>query len=152
MLSFFYELDSQRWGCNLDDKGCARVYWFPDLQFLHPMDSPMDLLDRNRLPDVEIQMTARPTLPQWEDADYYFMDEDSIDGEQIERVNAFIYRKWGLPENADFSKLLGWPRLIQNNATFDCELVHRGVDSDSLTKKEILSLVEELSFSVEDWQ
>ena len=30
VLSFFYELGSQRWGFDPADRGCARVFWFPD--------------------------------------------------------------------------------------------------------------------------
>ena len=29
VLSFFYELGSQRWGFDPADAGCARVFWFP---------------------------------------------------------------------------------------------------------------------------
>ena len=30
LLSFFYETDTQCWGYDPKDKGCARVYWFED--------------------------------------------------------------------------------------------------------------------------
>ncbi len=30
LLSFFYESNSQPWGDDPKDKGCARVYWFED--------------------------------------------------------------------------------------------------------------------------
>ena len=34
LLSFFYETDTQCWGYDPKDKGCARVYWFEDLSAL----------------------------------------------------------------------------------------------------------------------
>jgi uncharacterized protein YwqG len=30
VLSFFYELESQKWGFDPTDKGCCWVYWFED--------------------------------------------------------------------------------------------------------------------------
>ncbi len=43
LLSFFYEMESQCWGFDPKDKGCARVYWFEDVSELTPMDFPFDL-------------------------------------------------------------------------------------------------------------
>ena len=34
LLSFFYETDTQCWGYDPKDQGCARVYWFEDLSAL----------------------------------------------------------------------------------------------------------------------
>ena len=31
LLSFFYETDTQCWGYDPKDQGCARVYWFEDM-------------------------------------------------------------------------------------------------------------------------
>ena len=36
VLSFFYELGSQRWGYDPADRGCARVFWFPETAELSP--------------------------------------------------------------------------------------------------------------------
>lgn len=41
LLSFFYELDSQRWGYDPKDAGCARVYWFEG-QDLAPAEFPAE--------------------------------------------------------------------------------------------------------------
>ena len=71
LLSFFYELGSQRWGYDPKDAGCARVYWF-DGAPLAPAGFPADLPEDFRLPE------------------------------------------------------LGWPDIIQNNMTLECELVSRG--------------------------
>lgn len=40
LLSFFYETDTQCWGYDPEDKGCARVYWFEDLSALSAADFP----------------------------------------------------------------------------------------------------------------
>ena len=43
LLSFFYETDTQCWGYYLNDKGCARVYWFEDMSALSAADFPADM-------------------------------------------------------------------------------------------------------------
>ena len=42
LLSFFYELGSQRWGYDPKDAGCARVFWFEE-EPLAPAEFPQDL-------------------------------------------------------------------------------------------------------------
>lgn len=51
LLSFFYELGSQRWGYDPKDAGCARVYWFNG-EPLAPADFPADLPEDFRLPEL----------------------------------------------------------------------------------------------------
>ena len=43
LLAFFYECSSQRWGFDPADRGCARVFWFEDLESLQPAAFPADL-------------------------------------------------------------------------------------------------------------
>ena len=38
VLSFFYEVESQPWGFDPQDAGCARVFWFEDASALAPVD------------------------------------------------------------------------------------------------------------------
>ena len=68
VLSFFYELGSQRWGFDPKDAGCARVYWFPDKTILAPMDIPEDLDEEFRLPTFPIRGRAETTYPDYDDA------------------------------------------------------------------------------------
>lgn len=46
LLSFFYETDTQCWGYDPKDKGCARVYWFEDMSALSAADFPADIKNR----------------------------------------------------------------------------------------------------------
>ena len=43
LLSFFYEVETQRWGYDPKDAGCARVFWFEDAAPLHRMEPPAAL-------------------------------------------------------------------------------------------------------------
>ena len=55
LLSFFYEMDSARWGYVPADAGSARVYWFEAGQPLHPAAFPAELEEEFRLPRLPVQ-------------------------------------------------------------------------------------------------
>ena len=44
LLSFFYETDTQCWGYDPADKGCARVFWFEGTTVLSAADFPFPCL------------------------------------------------------------------------------------------------------------
>ena len=55
LLSFFYETDTQCWGYDPKDKGCARVYWFEDLSALSAANFPADMEEDFKFPMVKNQ-------------------------------------------------------------------------------------------------
>ena len=118
LLSFFYELGSQRWGYDPKDRGCARVYWFEDTTKLVPAVFPEALETDYRLPMAGISMKADRSLPGQEDLSL------------VERISYEAWEKLaesaGLDNPYICSRLLGWPNVIQNNMTKECELVSRG--------------------------
>jgi len=122
LLSFFYELGSQRWGYDPKDAGCARVYWF-DGAPLAPAGFPVDLPEDFRLPELAAELSAGVDAPDFQDAcpalgyDWTANDYRYFDAAR---------RELGLDYPANLSKLLGWPDIIQNNMTLECELVSRG--------------------------
>ncbi len=122
LLSFFYELGSQRWGYDPKDAGCARVYWF-DGEPLAPAEFPENLAEESRLPELAAQLSAGIDAPDFQDAclalDYPFSANDYRAFDQARR-------ELDLPYPDNLSKLLGWPDIIQNNMTLECELVSRG--------------------------
>lgn len=122
VLSFFYEMGSQRWGFDPQDAGCARVYWFADAEVLAPAEFPADLAEENRFPALKIAMEQKTYLPDW--ADFELGREDALG----ERYDEFYEERAMLEgEQPDIStKILGWPDIIQNNMTTECELVSRG--------------------------
>ena len=122
LLSFFYELGSQRWGYDPKDAGCARVYWF-DGEALAPADFPAELPEEFRPPELAPELSGGTDAPDFQDAcpalEYDWTANDYRLFDQARRELGLDY-----PEN--LSKLLGWPDIIQNNMTLECELVSRG--------------------------
>ena len=122
LLSFFYELGSQRWGYDPKDAGCARVFWF-DGEPLAPAEFPRDLEEDFRLPELAAELLGGTDAPDFQDAclalDYPFSANDYRFFDQARRELGYAY-----PDNR--SQLLGWPDIIQNNMTLECELVSRG--------------------------
>ena len=122
LLSFFYELGSQRWGYDPKDAGCARVFWF-DGEPLAPAEFPQDLEEDFRLPELAAELSSGTDAPDFQDAcpalGYDWTTNDYRAFDQARRELELPY-----PDN--LSKLLGWPDIIQNNMTLECELVSRG--------------------------
>lgn len=120
LLSFFYEVDSQRWGFDPTDKGCARVYWFEDMNTLSPAPFPEEMEDDFKFPVIGIQAHSSPSIPNYEDfleicPEYQDKDEDE---------ELFDKLMDELPEEQ--SKLLGWPDTIQNSMFAECDIVSKG--------------------------
>lgn len=121
VLSFFYEVESQRWGFDPKDAGCARVYWFEDAAALRPARVPEALSGDARFPALRIYAKSALSLPDGEDFDLQGgLGQDGWDEFEEERVLL------GCERAESCSKLLGWPDVIQNNMTAECELVSRG--------------------------
>lgn len=121
VLSFFYELESQRWGYDPKDAGCARVFWFTGP--LAPAEFPAQLAENSRLPELAAELSQGTDAPDFQDAcpalEYPWTANDYRAFDQARR-------ELGLDYPANRSQLLGWPDLIQNNMTLQCELISRG--------------------------
>ena len=123
LLSFFYETDTQCWGYDPNDKGCARVYWFEDMSALSAADFPADMGEDFKFPMVKIKLDAKTSYPSWQDFSEMFPDEKDDDA-----FNDALDELTGEdPENPDDrSQLLGWPDVIQNSMFDECDLVTQG--------------------------
>ncbi len=120
VLSFFYEMDSMRWGFDPKDAGCARVFWFEDVSVLSPTEAPAALEDDYRFPALHITAKKEVSLPGYED---FFLEREWEEGQYDE------FMAQAEPDEEDelsVSKLLGWPDVIQNCIAVECELVSRG--------------------------
>ena len=121
VLSFFYELESQRWGYDPKDAGCARVFWFEGP--LAPAEFPAELEEDFRLPEMAAQLSGGTDAPDFQDAcpalEYAWTANDY-------RIFDQARRELGMDYPANRSQLLGWPDMIQNNMTLQCELISRG--------------------------
>lgn len=124
VLSFFYELGTMCWGFDQKDIGCARVFWFEDISRLSPMELPKDLDKEFQLPQVKITATSKKSLPQYQD--FKYLDySNTILWEEYDKIRMDMLGIKDLEENI-YSRLLGWPDIIQNNMTDECELISRG--------------------------
>lgn len=123
LLSFFYEMDSQPWGFDPKDKGCARVYWFEDTSSLSPTDFPADLEDDYKFPIIQIDLSSKASYPSWEDFPNVSTDREDDDAFTTawEQLTGESPEEW-----AERSQLLGWPDVIQNSMFEECDLVTRG--------------------------
>lgn len=124
LLSFFYELGSQRWGFDPADRGCARVFWFPETEGLSPAAFPPELPAEYRLPAMGIALTAEASYPDAED--FYASREDRDGGWEPYWEARTALGIEDPPESR--SRLLGWPDIIQGSFFQECELTDRGHD------------------------
>ena len=120
LLSFFYETDTQCWGYDPKDQGCARVYWFEDMSALSAADFPADMGEDFKFPMVKIQIAQKTSYPSWTDFSEVFPDEKDYDAFDL------VWNELTdeTPENR--SQLLGWPDVIQNSMFDECDLASPG--------------------------
>ena len=121
VLSFFYELGSQRWGYDPADRGCARVFWFPETAELSPAAFPEELSAEYRLPALGVLLSAEASYPSAEDF-YAGREEQSGDWEPYWEARTML----GVEDPDNRSCLLGWPDVIQSSFFRECELTDRG--------------------------
>ena len=106
VLSFFYEVESQPWGFDPQDAGCARVFWFEDAAALAPAEYPPDLSQEARFPALHIGARQAFFYPQWEDFELAWPDAGAEDFEEA--------RDALIGEAAeDDSRLLGWRKFCK---------------------------------------
>lgn len=151
VLSFFYELDSQRWGYDPKDKGCARVYWFDDTDKLKPFDFPKDMKEDFRLPIIGIDARSEESYPSYED---FGLNKDTETSKWIERWDEYddAVKSLNIDDKEISHKLLGWADPIQGNMTQECELVKRGYYlGDGLDDVTPQDRQEAVDHSVRDW-
>ena len=120
LLSFFYEEETARWGYSPKDKGCAKVYWFEDVSSLSKMEFPEDLYTDYRNPEIGISFKSEKSYPHIQDIDFKHQVSEEEYDEYEEFMDAQDYGDW--------HQLLGWPYIIQNNMTMECELIERGYE------------------------
>lgn len=120
LLSFFYECDTMRWGYDPKDRGCARVYYFEDMNALSPADFPDDLEDDFRFPELAISARSEKSYQSYED---FLVQREKM----VQEWEAFEAAEKSLgiysEDDPECSKLLGWANVIQGNMTRECELV-----------------------------
>lgn len=124
VLSFFYEMVTMQWGFDPQDKGCARVYYFPETDKLSLRDIPQGMEEEAYVPELKIDFEKHISLPYPEN----FYDDDFDWDEYEECCEELGYEQ---DEMGDFTKLLGYPDVIQSPMEDECEAITRGYRSGS---------------------
>ena len=149
VLSFFYEMESMRWGFDPKDAGCARVFWFEDTSALAPAQVPEDLAGDFRFPMLKIAMESGPAFIDGQD--FRILHEGEIDWEAM----GDILDELGIEDPENCSKLLGWPNLIQGSMMLECEFASRGYylgNPEGWAKVPQNEREEKMQTSLEDWR
>lgn len=116
LLSFFYEEETAEWGFDPKHRGCAKVYYFAEEEQLVRADFPEDLGEEFRNPEVGIRLEAQTSYPVVQDIQMKY----DISGEEYEDIEDYM------DEDFCVHQLLGWPGIIQNNISTECELIQKG--------------------------
>jgi len=123
-LYFFYEFDTMTWGDSADDKGSARVFYFPgSASELASFPFPDDLPEDNQLPEFKITFKSNPELPSFDELlerkdelSYKYRDE-------YERLldESGVTVDYEKIEMDGLTKLLGYANVIQHSMLMCCE-------------------------------
>ena len=131
ILYFFYEMATMTWGFDPQDKGSARVYYFPgDISELNRTDFPSDLADEYIIPEMPMTFSSKDELPDFEE----FIEWHDRFGGKKKFWNQYDAEKSKIVEMLEdddeaVSKLLGYANLIQNGMLLDCELTTSGTNT-----------------------
>lgn len=147
ILSFFYELETMTWGFDPKDKGSAKVFYFPDDLELEAAEMPEELeeLEYSVIPEFALNFEQHISIPGFESI------EDDVDWDDFDECSSecgYEHDEWG-----DYTKLLGYPDVIQNPMEEECETVTRGYyqggpdDSKKITPEE----KEDIKKKSEEW-
>ena len=120
ILSFFYELETMTWGFDPKDKGSARVFYFPNEDDLDLAEYPTELEDYAKLPELKMEFEQHISVPGielFDDGNDYEWDD------YYECCNECGYKN---DDGGEYTKLLGYPDVIQNPMEEECETVTRG--------------------------
>ncbi|MCG6838514.1 DUF1963 domain-containing protein [Fusobacterium nucleatum] len=128
MLYFFYELETEEWGYKPQSKGCAKVFYYEDISNFSLIDFPENMEDDYKIPEFKVNFKSNISLLSYEDF-YLFLKEHDTFKEQDISFSDFIplYDELFIPDN-NYTKLLGYPEVIQNPMEEECEAVTRGFD------------------------
>ena len=122
ILYFFYELSSERWGFDLEDKGCSQVFYYDGpISNLISTNIPEEMEKEFIFPEIPISFQKKSSFPDWQEL---MADDREIDCEKYEEERS----KKAVNVTEECSKLLGYADIIQGNMKIECELISRGIN------------------------
>lgn len=147
MMYFFYECESFRWGFDPEDKGCARVFYFENIENFIPIELPDEISEEYIVPEMAVQFSARKSYPGYEELNIY----SDIDCEWDDHDK--VLGKIGVDTESDCHKLLGYADIVQSEMLSECERVSRGLYCGNPEAYKNTSEDDEVSIqnSAKDW-
>ena len=147
MLYFFYELETEEWGYELKNKGCAKVFYYEDISNFELIDFPEDMEDYNIVPEFKVNFKSNISYPAYEDFDIIHNGGKEVADNYEDFQDAYfdIYNKH--MESLDsYTKLLGYPDVIQSSMEEQCAAITKGfiggIDSPKKYREEIKKAAE----------
>ena len=159
ILYFFYELETQEWGYSPQSKGCAKVFYFEDSSNFELIDFPKNIEDDYKIPEFKVNFKSNISLPSYEDFDIlnqeekilekYRMSKNLKDFENnlFDEYSNFYNEHIELLES--YTKLLGYPDVIQNSMEEECAAVTRGFNMGGIGYPK--KYKEEIKKASKDW-
>lgn len=121
MLYFFYDAESERWGFDPEDEGCAKVYYFESTDGFKEAEIPSDLNEVFIVPELTIRFKCGKSIPSYEELELH--DNTEVDWEEYDELAESL----GYNSETERHKLLGYANLVQNEALSECERITRGL-------------------------
>lgn len=127
ILSFFYDVETMRWGFSPNDRGCAKVYFHSgEVSEWIPMNPPCDLSPEFHFPELALRFESVASLPDYEEFTEIF---PSFGADWNSYLEAQEELEVFCPDDAgEISKLLGYANLIQGDMLHECEQASSGYD------------------------
>ena len=151
MLYFFYELETEEWGFKPENKGCSKVLYFEDTTNFSLIDFPEDMEDYNIVPEFKVNFKSNISYPAYEDFDIIHNGGKEVADNYEDFQDAYfdIYNKH--MESLDsYTKLLGYPDVIQSSMEEQCVEVTRDFDMEAV-KASPKKYKEEIKKAAENW-
>ena len=144
MLYFFYELETEEWGYELKNKGCAKVFYYEDTSNFELIDFPKDMKDYCQVPEFKVTFKANISYPSYEDFDIIHNGGKEVADNFEDFQDAYFDIYNNHMESLDsYTKLLGYPDVIQSSMEEQCAAITKGfymggIDSPKKYREEVI--------------
>ena len=146
ILYFFYELETQEWGYSPQNKGCAKVFYFENISNFELINFPEDMEDYYKIPEFKVNFKSNISLPSYEDFDNLNEEEKILEkyktDENFEEFEDKLFDEYSeiydeyMESLENYTKLLGYPDIIQNSMEEECAAVTRGINMGGIIWEE----------------
>ena len=161
ILYFFYELETQEWGYSPQDKGCAKVFYFEDISNFELINFPEDMEDYYKIPEFKVNFKSNISLPSYEDFDNLNEDEKILEKyktyENFKDFEDKLFDEYSeicdeyMKSLKNYTKLLGYPDIIQNSMEEECAAVTRGINMGGIGYLHLKKYHDEIKKASKDW-